>query len=582
MRLSIHHGRLPVLLLMLMGITIAISTPQSRSPDCRCRPSDSCWPSVRQWEAFNKTINGNLLHLRPIGSVCHGADANQGRCEDAMTNSNSTIWRIAQPGALLALNWETRGETETCFLESAQQNTTCYQGRIPEYSVLAESEKEIQAAVRFAKRHNIHLVIRNTGHDGTGRSSGPGSLQINTSQLKRLQFVDEFIPRGGRRSLGSAVTAGTGMLGIDLLEAAGAHGLNIISGTASSVGCTGGFLLGGGTGLLGPLRGMGSDNALEFRVVTADGSIVTANHIQNSDLFWALRGGGGGTFGVVVEVTIRTYPDVPAVAFSLIANLAGETANQSIWDVTREIATAFPELKRWDDTTGAIMITGVAADYGTLEARILFPKKSDIQSTRAQFTTLFQALDGLGFPYTSNFTTYPLVSSYLTEPSGLIGDYGRLEGSVFVSEDLFYQENATSNIFEVISDLEYQPGDTIEYLMTGGGQVKANKDTIDSALQPSWRESSLLITLRRMLPTTSTEKIMSNNQMPRLRALETPYLGSYLNVGDPEEPDFQTAFWGDNYERLRQIKGKWDPDSVFIVNMGVGSEDWDDEGLCRA
>lgn len=157
-------------------------------------------------------------------------------------------------GSLIALNWETQGETGTCFLESPQE-TACHQGRIPHYSVLARSEKDIQAAVRFAKSHNLHVVIRNTGHDGTGRSSGPGSLQINTSRLKRIQFVDDFIPRGGQRSLGSAVTAGTGMLGIDLLTAAGKHGVNIISGTASSVGCTGGFLLGGGTGLLGPLTG---------------------------------------------------------------------------------------------------------------------------------------------------------------------------------------------------------------------------------------------------------------------------------------------------------------------------------------
>jgi hypothetical protein len=66
-----------------------------------------------------------------------------------------------------------------------------------------------------------------------------------------------------------------------------------------------------------------------------------------------------------------------------------------------------------------------------------------------------------------------------------------------------------------------------------------------------------------------------------LRRLETPYLGSYWNVADPDEPDPQRAFWGENYGRLYEVKRKWDPDGLFIVRIGVGSEDWDDEGICR-
>ena len=58
-------------------------------------------------------------------------------------------------------------------------------------------------------------------------------------------------------------------------------------------------------------------------------------------------------------------------------------------------------------------------------------------------------------------------------------------------------------------------------------------------------------------------------------------MGSYLNEADSEEPDFQKSFWGDNYSRLYNIKRKWDPHGVFVVRKGVGSENWDDKGLCR-
>ncbi|KAL3457517.1 FAD-binding domain-containing protein [Aspergillus heterothallicus] len=578
MYILMNHGIFTLLLFVL--ISNAVADSELRLRDCRCLPSDRCWPSMRNWEAFNRTINGHLLRLRPIGSACHGAEFDQVKCDEVRANSGDALWRISQPGALIVNNWETKGENGTCFPDSLPE-TICEQGRVPHYAVMAESAQEVQAAVRFARRHNLRVVIRNTGHDGAGRSSGPGSLQINTSRFKQVQLVDNFIPRGGHQSLGSAVTAGAGMLGYELLEAARLRGVNVVAGVGSSVGVTGGFLLGGGTGLLSPLHGMGSDNALQFKVVTAEGDLVVANQVQNPDLFWALRGGGGGTFGVVVEATIRTFPDVPAVMFNLTANLAGNPANRTIWDMTREIAALLPDLKRLDNTTSAVLLTMMSEASASLAVRILFPNTTDVHSTRNNFTGFFQAIDQSGLPYTYDLTMHPQVSTCLPIPESLRVNYGRVEGSILVSEDLFFQQNGTNKILDLLSSLDYRQGDHIEYQMSAGGQVKANKGIIDSALLPAWRDSVALISFRRTLPPTSTVKTMENNQMPRLYGLQAPFLGSYLNAGDPAQPNFQSAFWGDNYRRLLQIKRKWDRDDLFIVNLGVGSEGWDVEGICR-
>ncbi|KAL3492487.1 hypothetical protein BJX62DRAFT_250543 [Aspergillus germanicus] len=528
-------------LLSFIFLSQVICTSDFSGRRCRCLPGDACWPSVREWNALNRTIKGRLLRLRPVGSVCHGAEYDEDACDAVRAGSGSALWRIAQPGALVANNWETPGTDEMCLI-NAPRETPCNQGRTPHYAVMAESVQDIQVAVRFARRHNLHVVIRNTGHDGAGRSSGPGSLQINTSRLKQIQFHDEFVPSGGRHALGSAVTAGSGFLGVELLEAARTRGLNVVSGVCSSVGVTGGFLLGGGVGLLSPLHGLGSDNALQFRVVTADGDLIVANHIQNPDLFWALRGGGGGTFGVVVEATIRTFPEVPAILFTLSANLSGDTAHRSIWAIARELVTLLPDLKRRDEATSAILATGLAVDGANLLARILFPTRTekDLAETHAQFNDFFEALDDLDLP--------------------LEGNYGRLEGSVLISDELFFAPNGTSTISNLVADLEYVPGESMEILVAS--------------------DSTLQITLRRYLPPPSTAKTFANSPLPRLRALESPSLGSYLNTGDPEEPGFQEAFWGGNYEKLLRAKRKWDSDSLFIVHLGVGSEGWDEEGIC--
>jgi FAD/FMN-containing dehydrogenase len=137
---------------------------------------------------------------------------------------------------------------------------------------MAQSPDEVQTAIRFAKQHNLRITIRLTGHDGTGRSSGRGSVQINVNRLKNIEFVDDFTPRGGdaSESEGRAVIVGAGVLGTELQEACQGHGLNVMTGVCRSVGAVGGFLQGGGTSLLAPSYGLAADNALEFTVVTAE------------------------------------------------------------------------------------------------------------------------------------------------------------------------------------------------------------------------------------------------------------------------------------------------------------------------
>ena len=145
----------------------------------------------------------------------------------------------------------------------------------------------------FAREYNIRLVIKNSGHDFLGRSTGAHSLSIWTRHLLEFEIQDTFVPSEYINASDpvpeDAVTVGSGWPAVPLLEALAPHGKVAITGGDQTVGL-GGYLSGGGHSLLSGWKGLGSDQILEARVVTADGSLKIVNQYQNQDLCWALKG----------------------------------------------------------------------------------------------------------------------------------------------------------------------------------------------------------------------------------------------------------------------------------------------------
>jgi hypothetical protein len=191
-------------------------------------------------------------------------------------------------GALQVVNWEysEKGE-KSCAVFEALPITKCEQGRIPLYSARVHSSDDIVAVLRFAAIHNVRITIRNTGHDLAGRSTAPGSLQIDTRGLKSIQYTDSFHPRTplgqGTGPEEPAVTIGAGVLTGELYAAAAQQGYTVVGGSCSTVGIAGGWMQGGGYGILSPSRGLGSDNVLELSLVTAEvRSCGSSAHCHNS------------------------------------------------------------------------------------------------------------------------------------------------------------------------------------------------------------------------------------------------------------------------------------------------------------
>ena len=193
------------------------------------------------------------------------------------------------------------------------ESARCVLGTYVSYAVNASKASDYHSTIDFVQRFNLRLTIRNTGHDYNAKSSGAGAVAIWTHHMKSIEILDY----NSISYTGKAMRMGAGVQAIEAYEAAHAQGLVVVGGNCPTVGIAGGYTQGGGHGPLASKFGLGADQVLEWEVVTGANEHLWASPTNNSDLYWALSGGGGGTFGVVLSVTTKAYSDMPSSASNL-------------------------------------------------------------------------------------------------------------------------------------------------------------------------------------------------------------------------------------------------------------------------
>ncbi|UKZ80169.1 hypothetical protein TrVFT333_007926 [Trichoderma virens FT-333] len=208
------------------------STVKEDIRNCRCTSRDSCWPSADQWKQLNSTVHGRLLATVPIGSPCHDPLYDAASCailrddwtepQTHLLSSSSVMWPFFA--------------NNSCSPFTAK-DTSCTLGNYVSYAVNVSTTADIVAAVQFAKENNIRLIVRNTGHDLLGRSTGADSLAIWTYHLKTTEVLRYSSPY----YTGPAVKAGAGVSGAQMLETADSHGLVAVTGECPTVGTVGGY-----------------------------------------------------------------------------------------------------------------------------------------------------------------------------------------------------------------------------------------------------------------------------------------------------------------------------------------------------
>ena len=268
----------------------AASMPKSRFPAERCRPGGAAWPTSMDWETLNRDTRGRLLRPRSPFAGCAGTSQSQ-TCREAIAALKNPFYLGDEVAPTQTSGW-----------------AGAWSSQPSAYAVAAETAADVAAAVDFARKHSLRLVVKGGGHSYHGNSCSADSLLIWTRRMNSVALHETFVAKGceGRDLPQPAVSLGAGAMWIDAYDAVttGA-GRYVQGGGCTSVGVAG-LITGGGFGSFSKRFGTAAAGLLEAEIVTADGAVRIANACSNPDLFWAIKGGGGATYGVVTRLTLRT------------------------------------------------------------------------------------------------------------------------------------------------------------------------------------------------------------------------------------------------------------------------------------
>lgn len=455
----------------------------------------------------------------------------------------------------------------TC-LPTTDRNGSCTLGGYPAYAVNVTNIAQIQLAVNFARASNIRLVVKNTGHDFSGKSSGAGSISIWTHYLNDIAYNANYVDKILGYS-GPAFKFGSGVIGKDAYAAAQAKGLMVLGGEGKTVGVFGGWTAGGGHSPMSSVHGMGADQVLAMEVVTADGRFVTASPTKNTDLFWALRGGGGGTFGVVTSVTVRAWKTVPVTVVTF--DFTSVNGIENFWEGVRDYFNYFIPFTDAGTYSYFWIFPGPTTTF--LMAPFFAPSMTTAQ-TKVLLSPWLDALTALGIAFEPVYTTY---SNFYDAAMAGFPQEAVANPNAIIASRLFpsssWEDQASLNQTFAAWKASADAGNLLINF-----NIKApNVNKVDNAVLPAWRETVLhAITgvgwpLDADVSTIKAARASLSAVMLGWKAV-SPNTGAYLGECDIEEADFQKNFYGANYKKLLAIKQRVDPKNVFWVRTGVGSE----------
>lgn len=186
----------------------------------------------------------------------------------------------------------------------------------PAYVIDVRTEDDILASINFANEHDIQLTVKSMGHSAVGASTACGSLLLWLSNYPNDNTVKTNYQDSCGDSIDAVVAVAAGSNFVSIAEAIG-DAYHIVTGNEPMVGASGGWVMGNGLSFTSRQYGLGADNVVDFCVALTSGKIVLADACTNPDLFWALRGGGGGSYGIVMQMHYKLHPPTPITRVGL-------------------------------------------------------------------------------------------------------------------------------------------------------------------------------------------------------------------------------------------------------------------------
>ncbi|KAJ6495201.1 FAD-binding domain-containing protein [Mycena sanguinolenta] len=522
-----------------------------------------------KFASLNATLGGRLRETRPISEPCYD-DSTSDACQYVQQNYVNSTFRGDVYGAMtyrVKPVWETCFATDQGCVLNYQDPTDptpwttqkCEIGSLSSAYLAVESAEDVQFAFAFANSTGTLLSIKNTGHDFIGRSVLKNSLALWTHDLNNVQ--------GGQADVNyTAITLRAGAQWLDVYKFADEHNVTVVGGYHPTVGASGGYLMGAGYSVLTPTLGLSVDRALQFRIVTPDGVYRTANEYQNADLFWALRGGGGGTFGVVLESTILASPRLTLQVASISFNRTEETARNFLMLVIDNGV-------EWSDAGWG----GHIYQNSFISVNPLLTHEEALESMKnASDYTL--ALNG-SVVIEELLSFFAFFEKYVPAAEAVVGVHPVL-GTRLIPTSIYSNETAKAQLLDAFSAMI--PFATVDPQINAVTPFLYKHVEGATSVLPAWREALWQVVFAAEVSWDATEaekqKVFSlvNSLTQPLRDV-APDSGAYMNEAFIYEPDFETAFWGDNYPRLLALKHKYDPNGLLDCWHCVGWQGAQDE-----
>lgn len=362
-----------------------------------------------------------------------------------------------------------------------------------------------------------------------------------------------------------------------------------------------------------------------MRVATTSGDILVANSAENQDLFWALRGGGAGQYGIVTEYVIKHYPSPSNVVSAVVQMKPRFATNESFeasWSAMATWLSLIPDLMDAGLAGAATAATGQTAPKffpdvaplgpftGVAFGQVFWAFNMTIEAFEALVNPAISKLlaehptatPGNGTNSTLAITmTPPSSANYSSFYSGISGSDAAGGGSLVSSRLLGRaelvdtpHESVVAHLKTAIQTLNITKGSFATIGLQGGPGVRNTPVERRGALLPAWQDAYLHfianngdIDTTNQSPQAALEEVAAfyEDRTEKMWREWNPEGGAYMNEANAFNKEFKHDFYGENYERLLEIKQKFDPEESLYVLSGVGSDKWDyslDTGkLCR-
>lgn len=586
---------------LVPSVAAACASPFARSGGGafqRVRPSDPAWPDAAQWSELDRAVGGRLVKVQsPLDACVRSFDSPE--CAEFVRHAQNAFYVGDQVGLTQSLGW-----------------IDAWTSRPSVYAVAAQTTEDVVAAVKFARRHRLRLVVKGGGHSYLGTSNAADSLLIWTRRMTAITVHEAFVARECMDAPQPAVSIGAGAIWLNAYDAVTTKAGRYVQGGGCTTVGVAGLVQSGGFGSFSKRFGLAAAGLLEAEIVTADGAVRIANACSNPDLFWAIKGGGGGSFGAVTRLTLRTR-ELPAFFGAVNATIKADS--DAAYRALIERVLAFYGERLLNPSWGeqivfrrdnTLMIRMVFQGLTQPQAQEIWrPFFDDVQratDVRLESRPAIVALPARQFWDASVLKRFPGV---------VVGDDrpGAPEGNFVWAGDA----DQASQVLEAYQSC-WLPASLLEperrarladacfaatrhrgfslHVNKGlaGAPAEERAGAANTATNPAVLDAFALAICGATAPPAypgiaghepdvagaRQSAAAVGRAMSELRAL-VPNAGSYVSESDFFEREWARAYWGSNYQRLLSIKEAVDPDGLFTVHHGVGSERWSADGFTR-